>query len=63
MRRFDKEVALSLYRKQVLATISIQNECHGVKRVTKVASMVSILVNIKPVNKYKGGAELDSNIK
>ena len=62
MRRLDKEVALSLYRKQVLATISIQNECHGVKRVIKVVSMVLIVVNIKPVNKYKGDAELDSHI-
>ena len=62
MRRLDKEVALSLYRKQVLATISIQNECHRVKRVIKVVSMVLIVVNIKPVNKYKGDAELDSHI-
>ena len=55
-------MALSHYQKLVLDTISIQNECHGVKRVTKVVSMVSILVNIKPVNKYIGDAELDSKV-
>ena len=52
-KKLVREVALLHCLKLDLVITSTQNECHGVKRVIKGASLELTLVIIKPANKNR----------